>query len=317
MSEMYPEGVSDSTTPFEESLEKKYGSLLDQVPFLANRDLLSELSGGLTNRNLLVQDGEKKYVARISSNSSDLLSIDRESEYQNSKIAAKVGIAAPVLNYLPGQGLLVIGYLNGRTYSATDVASNLPRIAQSCRVLHSAPAFVRDFNMFEIQKTYLGIVQERGFRLPFDYLDFADRVLQIQKAMKILDEGTVPCNNDLLPGNFIDDGEKIWLIDYEYSGNNDACFELGNIWAEAFLDIDQLEELVTAYYGESRPEKFARAWLWALMAKYGWTLWASIQSSISELDFDFWSWGMEKYQLAQSEFSGEMFIKMLKQVSEK
>lgn len=314
---MYPEGVSDSTTPFEESLENMYGSLLDQVPLLANRDLLSELSGGLTNRNLLVQEGEKKYVARISSNSSTLLSIDRESEYQNSKIAATVGIAAPVLNYLPGQGLLVIGYLNGRTYSATDVALNLPRIAQSCRVLHSAPAFVRDFNMFEIQKTYLGIVQERGFRLPSDYLDFADRVLQIQKAMKILDEGTVPCNNDLLPGNFIDDGEKIWLIDYEYSGNNDACFELGNIWAEAFLDIDQLEELVTAYYGESRPEKFARAWLWALMAKYGWTLWASIQSSISELDFDFWSWGMEKYQLAQSEFSGEMFTEMLQQASEK
>lgn len=318
---MYPEGVSDSTTYFEESpedsLEEMYGSLLDQVPFLANRDSLSELSGGLTNRNLLVQGGAKKYVARISSNSSALLSIDRESEYQNSKIAAAVGIAAPVLDYLPGQGLLVIGYLNGSTYCANDVAANLPRIAQSCRLLHSAPAFVRDFNMFEIQRTYLGIVQERGFRLPSDYLDFTDGALQIQKAMKILDEGTVPCNNDLLPGNFIDDGEKIWIIDYEYSGNNDACFELGNIWAEAFLDIEQLEELVTAYYGESRPEKFARAWLQALMAKYGWTLWASIQSSISELDFDFWSWGMEKYQLAQSEFSGEMFTKMLKQVSEK
>lgn len=313
MPEMYPEGVSDSTT----SLEEMYGSLLDQVPLLANRDSLSELSGGLTNRNLLVHNGEKKYVARISSNSSTLLSIDRESEYQNSKIAATVGIAAPVLDYLPGQGLLVIGYLNGHTYSATDVASNLSRIAQSCRVLHAAPAFVRDFNMFEIQRTYLGIVKERGFRLPSDYLDFTDHIIQIQKAMRILDEGTVPCNNDLLPGNFIDDGEKIWIIDYEYSGNNDACFELGNIWAEAFLDIEQLEELVTAYYGESRPEKFARAWLWALMAKYGWTLWASIQSSISELDFDFWSWGMEKYQLAQSEFSSEMFSKMLKQVSGK
>ncbi|MDP1719847.1 MAG: phosphotransferase [Candidatus Nanopelagicaceae bacterium] len=313
--------MSDSTTYFEESaeemLEETYGSLLDQVSFLANRDSLSELSGGLTNRNLLVQNGDRKYVARISSNSSSLLSIDRESEYQNSKIAASVGIAAPVLDYLPGKGLLVIDYLNGRTYSATDVAANLSRIARSCRILHSAPAFVRDFNMFDIQRTYLSIVQERGFRLPSDYLDFADRALQIQKAIRILDEGTVPCNNDLLPGNFIDDGEKIWIIDYEYSGNNDACFELGNIWAEAFLDIDQLEELVTAYYGESRPEKFARAWLHALMAKYGWTLWASIQSSISDLDFDFWSWGMEKYQLAQSEFSGEMFTKMLNQVSEK
>lgn len=312
---MYPEGVNDSTSSLEESLEGMYGSLLDQVPRLRTRETVSELSGGLTNRNLLVGEGEKKYVARISSNSSALLSIDRESEYENSKIAAGVGIAAPVLDYLPGQGLLVIGFLEGRSYSAIDVAANLSRIAQSCRILHSAPAFVRDFNMFDIQKSYLSIVQERGFRLPSDYLDFADQMGQMQKALKILDEGTVPCNNDLLPGNFIDDGEKVWIIDYEYSGNNDPCFELGNIWAEAFLELDQLEELVLAYYGSDRPEKLARAWLQALLAKYGWTLWASIQSSISELDFDFWSWGMEKYQLAQAEFSSQLFAKMLRQVS--
>lgn len=153
--------------------------------------------------------------------------------------------------------------------------------------------------------------------MPTNYSDYAEQILQIQKAMQVLDEGTVPCNNDLLPGNFIDDGEKIWIIDYEYSGNNDACFELGNIWAESFLELDQLEELVTAYYGGSRPEKFARAWLQALVGKYGWTLWATIQSSISELDFDFWSWGMEKYDLAQAEFSSATFSKMLNQVSEK
>ncbi len=316
---MYPERVKHSTTSLDQSrsLESIYGSLLDQVPRLRTRESLTELSGGLTNRNLLVRDGEKKYVARISSNSSELLSIDRESEYQNSKIAAEVGIAAPVLDYLPGQGLLVIGYLEGRTYSAVDVAENLPRIAESCRLLHSAPAFARDFNMFEIQKSYRAIVGESGFRIPSAYDDFAEHLAQMHKALKILDDGTVPCNNDLLPGNFIDGGDKIWLIDYEYSGNNDACFELGNIWAESFLGLGELEELVTEYYGQRRPEKIARAWLQALLAKYGWTLWASIQSSISELDFDFWSWGMEKYQLAQAEFSSEYFTRMLRQVSEK
>ncbi|MEI9907439.1 MAG: hypothetical protein WDO06_05675 [Actinomycetota bacterium] len=60
----------------------------------------------------------------------------------------------------------------------------------------------------------------------------------MHRALEILDEGTVPCNNDLLPGNFIDSGDQIWIIDYEYSGNNDPCFELGNIWAEAFLELD-------------------------------------------------------------------------------
>lgn len=310
---MYPDRVNDSTT----SLEEVYGSLLDQVPCLRDRNSVTELSGGLTNRNLLVQGAGKKYVARVSSNSSSLLSIDRESEYQNSLLAAQIGIAPEVHCYLPGQGVLVIEYLNGYTFSAKDVLNNLPRIAQSCRLLHSAKPFVRDFNMFDIQKSYLGIVRERGFRLPDNYLSYAPQIEQMFQAMKILDEGTVPCNNDLLPGNFIDDGKKIWIIDYEYSGNNDACFELGNIWAESFLDLAALEELVDAYYGSHRPEKIARAWLQALLGKYGWTLWASIQSSVSELDFDFWAWGMEKYELAQTEFMSRHFSQMLTQVTKK
>lgn len=310
---MYPEAMNDSIS----SLEHKYGSLLDGVRILQSRPAIVELSGGLTNKNLLIENEFGKTVARISSNSSYLLSIDRESEYQNSKLAAAIGIAPEVLDYLPGRGLLVIKYIEGQTCSARDVELNLSRIAESCRVLHSAQRFTRDFDMFEIQKSYLEIVQERGFRLPHGYLDYTEKLVEIRRALSVLDEGTVPCNNDLLPGNFIDDGEKIWIIDYEYSGNNDACFELGNIWAESFLDLDRLAELVSAYYGATRPEKFARAWLLALAAKYGWTLWASIQSSVSDLDFDFWSWGMEKYVLAQKEFSSDMFLTMLDQVQQK
>lgn len=300
-----------------ESLEATYGALLDQVEVLKERPSIIELSGGLTNRNLLIENSSGKYVARISSNSSSLLSIDRGAEFENSKLAAAAGIAAPVVDYLPGQGLLVIGFLEGRTYSDHDVAANLSRIARSCRTLHGSQRFVKDFNMFEIQKSYLEIVLERGFRLPYQYQEYLGKLLQIRQALKVLDEGTVPCNNDLLPGNFIDSGERIWLIDYEYSGNNDPCFELGNIWAEAFLDLDALTELVDSYYGAHRPEKVARAWLLALTAKYGWTLWASIQSSVSTLDFDFWNWGMAKYDLAQSEFSGTYFQQALKVASTK
>jgi hypothetical protein len=89
------------------------------------------------------------------------------------------------------------------------------------------------------------------------------------------------------------------------------------VWAEAFLPIEALEELVTAYFGSHRPDKVARAWLWALMAKYGWTLWASIQDSVSEIEFDFWEWGMSKYDLARSEFTSEYFKKALVAVTSK
>ena len=92
--------------------------------------------------------------------------------------------------------------------------------------------------------------------------------------MAARDEGAVPCNNDLLAENFIDVGDGFRLIDYEYSGNNDACFELGNVWSESNLSLDQLDELVGRYYRRRLANKVARARLWGLMSKYGWTLWA-------------------------------------------
>ena len=298
-------------------LESTFGALLNQVPLVKNRTSVTELSGGLTNRNLAIQSDGAHYVARISSNSSDLLNINREDEYKNTIIAAEAGIGAIVHDYLPGQGLLLISYINGKTFGAQDIANNLPRVAKAAKTLHSAKPFVSDFNMFTLQKRYLDIVQSNGFIYPAKYLDYEGHVVDLKKALAVLPDEIVPCNNDLLPGNFIDDGEKIWLIDYEYSGNNDACFELGNIWAEAFLEYDALVELIDAYYGAHRPEKIARAWLQSLMAKYGWTLWAAIQASISDIDFDFRAWGGEKFDLAQSQFSSDLFKQSLVAVATK
>lgn len=294
-----------------------FNDLLNLVPRLQVRDKVKNLSGGLTNINLQVSTPTGEYVARISSNSSSLLSIDRNAEFENSKIAAQVGVGAPVYDYLPDFGLLVIGYIPGITYTSSDVAANLTRVAQSVRKLHSAKPFVRDFDMFEIQKGYLNIVTERGFRLPDQYLNYAQHLDKMKQALSVLAEPKVPCNNDLLAANFIDDGEKIWLIDYEYSGNNDACFELGNIYSESSLSYEQLIELVDAYYGKHRADKVARAWLYALLARYGWTLWASIQASVSEIEFNFWDWGMEKYEVAMRDFASPQFNQALSQVTTK
>jgi thiamine kinase-like enzyme len=303
---MYPELMSDAR-----ELETSFGALLDQVDLVKKRTSVVELSGGLTNRNLAIESNGNKYVARISSNSSDLLNINREDEYKNSIIASDAGIGATVYDFLPGQGLLLIGYINGKTFGAEDIANNLPRVATAVRTLHGAKPFVSEFNMFTLQKRYLDIVQSNNFIYPAKYLDYEGHIADLKKALSVLPAEIVPCNNDLLPGNFIDDGEKIWLIDYEYSGNNDACFELGNIWAEAFLEYEALVELIDSYYGAHRPEKIARAWLQSLMAKYGWTLWAAIQASISDIDFDFRAWGGEKFDLAQSQFSSDLFKKSL------
>ena len=172
----------------------------------------------------------------------------------------------------------------------------------------------RKYNI-AVQAHYLRIVRERGFIIPDDYLSFAPAVERIRLALGAHPVPTVPCNNDLLAGNMIDDGSAIRLIDYEYGGNNDPRFEIGNIWSESTLDLDQLERLVTAYYQGFHRDKVARARLLGLMSKYGWTLWAAIQHASSDLDFDFWAWGMEKYERAKEEFSGDGFDRLLDQTA--
>src|SRR6201999_520644 len=122
--------------------------------------------------------------------------------------------------------------------------------------------------------------------------------------------------HDLLAANIIGDDQRIWFIDYEYSGNNDPYFELGNLWAESELHPDRLAELVTAYVGHEAPSLVARARLYALLAQYGWTLWASIQDAGSEVDFDFWSWGLAKYERAVALFGTPEFAQLISDVQQ-
>jgi len=290
--------------------------LLDMVPALRGERTVTELAGGLTNTNYKVVTADGAYVMRVSAKDAGLLAIDRENEYLNSVSAAEAGVGAEVVDYVPQHSLLVLEFIEGHTQSAEDLrrGDKLEMVAAACRQLHSAAPFRDDFNMFRIQHRYLGLVQERGFRLPDRYLEFEPQVRRIEAAMAVRDEGTVPCNNDLLAENFIDTGGAFRLIDYEYSGMNDACFELGNVWSESNLSLDQLDELVTHYYGRRLRNRIARARLWGLMSKYGWTLWASIQDGVSDIDFDFWQWGMEKYERAVAEFDGPDFERLLDEV---
>jgi thiamine kinase-like enzyme len=281
--------------------------LYDTVEVFRGRPLtVTELAGGLTNRNYKVTTPDGSYVVRISGGTTGVLAIDRDHEYRNSVIAAQAGVGAPVHAYVPEQEALVIGFIEGRTLTDADFARPgvIERVAVACRRLHDGQPFVGRFDMFDIQRRYLAVVRDRGYRLPEGYLGFADDLRRIQDALAVRSGPTVPCNNDLLAGNLIDDGDRIRLIDYEYAGNNDACFELGNIGSECHLDDDQLGLLVDTYYGSHRVDKVARARLWGLVSQYGWTLWASIQDATSELDFDFWTWGMEKYERAVATFRG-------------
>ena len=290
--------------------------LFDRVPALAHTPRsVTALPGGLTNRNYKVTTPDGAYVARIWSRG-DMLAINRDHEHHNSVAAAQAGVGAPVVAYRPEDSLLVLGYIDGRTYGNADVAEpgNIGRIARACRLLHAGPRFLGDFNMFAIQQRYRAVAREHGFAIPAGYDDLMGRVEDVRAALAVRADPTVPCNNDLLAANFIDDGERIWLIDYEYSGNNDPCFELGNIAGECHLTRDGLAELITAYYGKPLRNKIARAWLLGRVGMYGWTLWGAISNAASALDFDFWSWTMERFEGAAAGFTADDFGQLLEDV---
>jgi thiamine kinase-like enzyme len=292
-------------------------SLCEKIELLRRRPFEAvELPGGLTNRNLKVATPEGAIVVRFWGRASGALAINREHEYRNSVIAAASGVGAPVISYLPEESALVIGYIEGRTFTDDDFSKPgvIERVAASCHRLHDGSRFVNDFDMFDIQRGYPRIVIDEGYRLPDDYLDFGSAVDRVKGALAVRAEPTVACNNDLLAGNFIDDGDQVRLIDYEYSGNNDACFELGNIGSECHLTDDQLDQLVTSYYGHRHANKIARARLQGLMSQYGWTLWASIQAATSDIDFDFWTWGLEKYERAVEMFRGPLLNRLIEDV---
>ncbi|MCW2764847.1 MAG: Choline/ethanolamine kinase [Nocardioides sp.] len=295
---------------------------LDRLAILAGRSWqVAELPGGLTNRNLRVttDDGDPRLdvVVRCSSNDAGLLGIDRDAEHQNSRRAAEAGVGAPVVEYRPDLRMLVIGFLEGRALANADFADAgvLSRAAEACRRLHAGPRFVGDFDMFARQAAYRTTIREQGFRLPAGYDDHASAWEDVRRALAAAPRPTVPCNNDLLAANFLDDGARTWLIDYEYSGNNDACFELGNTSTECDFTPEQTEAWAEAYFGAPTRADLARVRVQALCSEYGWALWGFIQAASSPMDFDFYGWGMERFEKAARTFVDPGFRGLLDDVS--
>jgi len=250
---------------------------------------VSQLSGGLTNENYLVQSAGRRYVMRIPGRSTDLLSIDRANEVYNTKAAATTGIGPQVLEHVPGLDVLVLEFIPGATMSARTLQSRemAVRMAASFHRLHGSPRFLKDFDMFRLIEYYLGIVDEHEVTIPDGYRDKLPVVATIERAVSAAALPRVPCHNDLLCENFIDDGVTLRIVDYELSGNNDPCFDLGNTAQEAELDADLRAALCAEYFGREDAQQLARMNLFALMSDVGWTLWGAIQAKISTVEFDF------------------------------
>jgi len=273
------------------------------------------LSGGLTNENYLVEAGGQRYVLRLPGTSTELLSIDRRNEVYNARAAASTGIGPAVLEHNPRRNIMVLEFIEGPTMSARTLQSEpmARRMAQSFKRLHAAPRFLKAFDMFRLIEEYLRIVEAHGVRIPSDYRERLPLVGDIERAVRVGALPRVSCHNDLLCENFIDDGHCLRIVDYELSGNNDACFDLGNTALEAGFDDELRAVLCEAYFGRLDRQQLARMNLFALMSDVGWTLWGAIQAKISTLDFDFTDYYTTRWNRALAVMDSGRFEGWLRQ----
>jgi thiamine kinase-like enzyme len=264
--------------------------VIERSRLFRGRDVATSLlSGGHVNTAYVVQVGETRYVVRIPGLSSGLLVPDRENERHDTAAAAASGVSPRVVEYLDDWQVMVVEYVEGETLTDATIAlgSRIPRLAGTLRTLHAGSRFRADFDMFRTVERWLRICDEREIAVPEGLPERMGRLRLAARALAVFGTDSVPSHNDLSADNIIDDGRRLWLIDFEYSGNNDPCYDIADLASQASLDDDRAAMLCEAYFGVADPAMLARMRLHSTIAHLGWTVWASIQLRVSTRDIDF------------------------------
>ena len=270
---------------------------------------IQEMSGGITNENFRANIDGQSYFVSIPGASTEFLAVDRENKYHNTLAAAAAGVGPRVLHHLPDHHVMVLEFIHGETMSPeTMAAPGMPgRLAQVLQKLHAGSRFLKDFNVFRLAEFYLGILDKHHWRIPDGYRNHMEVLRRMERVVNRPAIATAPCTNDLVAENIIDIGHTLRLIDFDYSGNNDPCSELGNACQELQYNEDQYTELCAAYFGESNRHLLARMHLYAIMSDIIWALWGAIQHEISQLELDFWEYGVGRWERAQGLLDSNQF----------
>lgn len=235
------------------------------------------LDGGQTNAIYRVRFGGRDCVVRLPGKDTALLGIDRETELAASLAAARLGIGPEVVASEP---CLVTAFVDGRPVPADELRARLPEVAAMLRAIHAGPALPTEFSPFELTARYERTARERGGAIPAAYPELRAAADAIEPVMG---ERRVPCHNDLLTTNFLDDGERLRLLDWEYAGMNDPHFDLANFASHHDLEPDAEEALLDSYGSGT----LARLRLMRLMAAFWEGMWGVVQATCSDLDVDY------------------------------
>lgn len=246
------------------------------------------LRGGITNLTYRVDVGGETYVVRIPGQDSAFLGIDRGREHACTAAAHQSGVAPAVVAFLKDSGIIITRFVRGRSVTEQELGrpEMLPRVVEALGRTHGSPPFPGTFSPFEAVRNYLAAATPHGVPRPerFEWmLAQADRLEGALGAPGALR----PCHNDLLAGNFLDDGERLWILDWEYAGMGDPFFDLGNFAANQHLSDAAERTLLHAYFGCVPAGAAARVKLMRIISDLREATWGLVQGAISSLDYDF------------------------------
>jgi thiamine kinase-like enzyme len=261
------------------------------------------LEGGITNRNLRWRAGGADYVVRLPGKRTDVLGIDREAERAATEMAAAAGVAPAVAAFLPDDEVLVTHFVAGEPVTPERLRepATLIEIAARLRAVHAGPRLRSAFSPFRVVEAYRDAAAARGAVIPPDQAPAAALAAEIEPLMAGPEHAPVPCHNDLLAANFIADGERLWIVDWEYAGMGDRYFDLANLSINSGFDEADDERLLEAYFEQpSTAGRFACLRLMRLMSDYREAMWGAVQTVLSELDFDFAAYAAEHFARLRS-----------------
>ncbi len=289
-------GIDDDPTNPECALITR----LNELGLWHEDSTIHPVAGGITNRNYAIRGGRsaRSYVARLCV-PRPLLGIDRRNEVVCQEAASAWGLAPEVIHH--EDGLLITRFVEGRTLAAADVSAPavLERLATLLRRFHETwdalAGEVLYFCPFQTIRTYARTAVRLGARMPSDIAAMLEDARQLSR--RIAPFRPVLCHNDLLPANLIDDGRRLWLVNWEYAGVGHPLFDLANVSANAALTEEREMALLSAYRGtaEVAPRDLAELRIFKAVSLLREALWAVIQSVSSDIAFDYSRYARENF----------------------
>ena len=257
---------------------------------------IEPLGGGITNHNFKVSLDGEAYVLRIGGKDTELLGIDRRAEHAAARAAAAAGTGPEVVAFLEDEGALVTRFVAGRPLSLEEMRSpeTIARVVAALKPFHDGAPIPARFDSFRVVETYVAAAVERGVSVPAAYeraRELAARIEAVRGPQRLR-----PCHNDLLNANFILQGERLWVVDWEYAGMGDVFFDLANFSVNHELGPDEDDELLRRYFREPTKTDAGVLVLMRFMSDLREATWGLVQQGVSELDFDFAEYAQHHFE---------------------